>query len=197
MAVADILISPARVFYAPTGEGLPDENSVAYGAAWGGGWVNVGYTLTPLSIKYQRDTFELEVEQVTISVVERILKDNVTFETTLAEMSASNLALAFGGTVTTTPAGLLQVPKEELEMGGSTALPVYAWGFEGVYQTDAGAQYPVRWFVFRGTAVLNGNIEFSKKAAAGIPLQVKPKADTSKAVGKQMLKFQKVTGTHL
>ena len=36
MAVGDIIISPATVWYAPVATALPDGTSVAYGAAWGG-----------------------------------------------------------------------------------------------------------------------------------------------------------------
>ena len=32
----------------------------------------------------------------------------------------------------------------------------YAWGFEGEYRTDAGVQFPIRFFLFKGTAKLNG-----------------------------------------
>lgn len=196
MAIADILMSPARIFYAPTGEAEPDENTVAYGAAWGGNWVNLGYTTAPLTVNYNRELFELEVEQITLAVKGIITKETVQLETTLGEFTGTNLLLAFGGTVTTTAAGVAQVPMVELEAGGAVTLPVYAFGFEGLYQTDAGAQYPVRWFIWRGSSVLNGNLEFSKKAAVGIPLQITAWADTSKVSGKQILKVQKVTGTH-
>ena len=194
MPVADILITPARVMYAATGSAEPDENNVGYGAAWGGNWINVGYTTAPLALNYERELFELEVEQVTLPIKGIITKETVMAETKLAEMTAGNLRLAFGGTVTTTAAAVGQVAMEELEAGGSVVLPVYCWGFEGLYQTDAGAQYPVRVFIWRGSAVLNGSLEFSKKDAVGIPLQITAWADTTKVIGKQILKIQKITG---
>ena len=40
--VADLIVGPARVFYAPVGEALPDESSIGYGDAWGGNWTEVG-----------------------------------------------------------------------------------------------------------------------------------------------------------
>ena len=137
----------------------------------------------PLTVNYERELFELEVEQVTMPIKGIVTKETVMAETTLGEMTAANLRLAFGGTVTTTAAAVGQVAMEELEAGGATTLPVYAWGFEGLYQTDAGAQYPVRVFIWRGSAVLNGGLEFSKKAAVGIPLQITAWADTTKVVG--------------
>lgn len=196
MPIADILLSPAKVYHAPTGTAAPNENTVAYGAAWGGGWIDVGYTTAPLSIKYSRDLFELEVEQITLPVKSQVNKESLQAETTLAEFTGANLKLAFGGTASTTAAGPAQAPKEELVSGGDPVLPVESWGFEGVYQTDAGAKYPVRVFIWRGSSVLNGSLEFSKKAAVGLPIQITAWADTSKAIGEQLWKVQKVTGTH-
>jgi hypothetical protein len=52
----------------------------------------------------------------------------------------------------------------------------------------------VRVFFYKATAELNGKLEFSKKNAMGIPLQIKALADTTKVVGKQLILIQKVTG---
>ncbi len=42
MAEADILLSGAKVWYAPVGEALPDETTIAWDAAWDGNWVAAG-----------------------------------------------------------------------------------------------------------------------------------------------------------
>jgi hypothetical protein len=196
MAIADILMSPAKVYHAPAGEALPSENSVAYGVAWGGNWVDVGYTVAPLTINFERSLYGLEVEQALTEVANIPDKESLTAETTLAELTAANLLVAFGGTLTQTPAGAAQVAKDEVEVGGTARATVYAWGFEGLYQTDAGAQFPVRFFVFRATATVNGNLEFSKKKEVGVPLQIKALADVGKVVGKQLFKWQRVTAPH-
>lgn len=194
MANQDIIISPASIYYSATATGLPSENSIDYGEAWGGGWTSVGVTLTPLVINYSRELFELEIEQATAPIRAIITKENVGAETTLGEMTAANLVLAFGGTSTPTAAGPAQVAKEELKAGGTVTLPIYQWGFEGLYQTDAGDEYPLRIFFYRGSAALNGNLQFSKKAAAGIPLRIVGYVDTTKTVGEQIILIQKVTG---
>jgi hypothetical protein len=196
MPLADILMSPARVFHAPAGEAIPNENSVGYGQAWGGNWVDVGMTSAPLALKYKRNVFEFDVEQTTLPVKGLITGESMEASTELAEATGANLLLAFGGTLTTTPAGASQVAKEVLEAGGSVALPVLAWGFEGMYQTDAGTQYPVRVIFFRGSSELNGDLKFSKKAAVGLGLTIKAWADTAKVAGKQLLQIIKVTGPH-
>lgn len=193
MAIADILLSPATVWHAPVGEPLPDDD-VAYGADLGGNWENVGYTTTPLSMSPARETYEVNVEQVTVPVKRIPTKDTIDFETTLAEFTDDNMALAFnGGTVTVTPAGPAQVGKTELEWGGSTTLDVYAWCFEALYKDDSNNEFPVRLFLYRGEAILNGALQFAKNKEAGIPLKISAQPDTTKDPGKQIFKLQKIT----
>ncbi|MEZ4684199.1 MAG: hypothetical protein R2932_59310 [Caldilineaceae bacterium] len=193
MAVTDILISPAKIWKSPVGEALPDETSVAYGASWGGNWENVGYTLEPLSMSYDRELFELMVEQITGPVKRRVTGENLRMETVLAEATPDNLQLAIGGTVSSTSAGASQVAFEDLDAGGEVQLDELQWGFEGFYENASGVQFPVRIFLYKATAILNGQLTFAKAAAAGVPIQISAMADTSKSVGANLIKFQRVT----
>ncbi len=193
MAVADILMAPAKIYKAPVGETLPAEDSIAYGTAWGGNWTDLGYTLAPITVAYSQDQTQLEVEQLTLPVGGIITMEKCQIETTLGEINAANIAIAFGGSVTTQGASTAHVAKEELVSGGSGALSFFAWGIEGLYTTAAGVQLPVRMFIYKGQAVLNGNLNWSKKEPVGIPLQITAYADTSKSAGAMMWKFQKVT----
>lgn len=196
MAVSDIIIAPATVYYAPVGEPLPSVHTIDFGEAWGGNWVNVGYTLTPISMKYNQELFSVEVEQVTLPVKRARVKEELMIETTLAEITMANLGLSMDGTVTMVAAGASQRAHETFEVGGKTAITERAWGFEGFFKYDgASNQYslPIRVFVFKANSVLNGNLEFSKKAAVGIPLQINGLGDSGKVLGKQLAIFQKVT----
>lgn len=193
MAVTDILITPASVWKSPVGETLPDETSVAYGASWGGNWENVGYTLEPLSMNFSRELFELMVEQVTGAVKRKVTDESVTFETVLAEATPDNIQLGIGGTVTATAAGASQVAFEDLDVGGAVTIDELQWGFEGFYENASGVQFPVRIFVYKATAILNGALTFAKNAAAGVPLQISAMSDTSKSVGANKIKIQRVT----
>ena len=196
MAVADILLSPAKIYYAATGEALPNPNSVAYGAAWGGNWRDLGYTLTPITVGYSQEIYKLEVQQVTLPLKGLITTEEVTIETTLAEVTAANMLLAFGGAVSTTAAGTAQVALEELKSGGASGINYYAWGLEGLYVDASNNQLPVRVLIYRGSAVLNGTLNFSKSEPVGIPLQITAWADTTKAAGQQLWTFQKTTAPH-
>ena len=196
MAVADILLSPAKIYHAAVGTALPNPNSISYGTAWGGAWSDLGYTLTPISVGYSQEIFKLEVEQVTLPVKGLVTMEEVTIETTLAEITAANMLLAFGGAVTTTAAGTAQVALEELKSGGSSSITYYAWGLEGLYVDSNNNQLPVRMLIYRGSAVLNGSLNFSKREAVGIPLQITAWADTTKTAGQQLWTFQKTTAPH-
>lgn len=193
MAVTDILVTPATIYYAPVGEALPDESSVGYGDAWGGNWVNLGYTLEPVSLSYETETFELEVEQITLPVRRVRTKETVMIETSLAEMTATNLALVVDGTATTTAAGVGQVGFDEILAGGSVDLSEYAWGFEGFRVTAANVRLPVRVFLYKGTAILNGQLTFAKGAGVGIPIQIQALPDTTQDPGEQILVIHNVT----
>lgn len=193
MAVADILLGSASVWVAPVGETEPDETTVLFGSAWGGGWEDMGYTTAPISLSRNVEEFELEVEQITNPVKRIITKEDVMVETTLAEQTAANMAKVLNGTATTVAAGASQRGYEQVVSGGASALSQYAFGFEGVYQDAANAQFPVRIFLYIATVSLNGQLQFSKRAAAGVPVQFKALADTAKSSGQQILKWQKVT----
>lgn len=193
MAVSDILISPATVWYAPVGEPLPDETSISFGEDWGGNWESLGYTLQPLSLMYTREIFSLFVEQITPPVKRKKVQEDYAIETVLAEFTGANIGLLFDGTVTSTNAGASQVAFTQVKAGGKSTLDDYAWGFEGVYQDDANNEHPVRIFFAKGNATLNGNLTFAKNAGVGIPLRVDMLPDTTQPVGQQYITVQIVT----
>jgi len=192
MAVADILLTPAAIWYAPVGETVPDENEVGYGEEWGGNWTNLGYTLTPLTMAVTRDTYRVIPEQLTSPVKLKYVSEEIVFETTLAEFTEETLEVAFGGVVTDTPASAGQVGVLEMDVGGDPTPDVYTFGFEGEYVDDSNNSFPVRIFVWKGVAVLGGNLTFAKNEAAGIPIRIEAFADTSRAVGEQTIRIQKV-----
>ena len=188
--VSDIIVSPAVVWVAPYGEAVPAD-SVAAGIAWGGNWVKLGYTKSPLSCLYETDEVEIMVEQVLGPVKRQKTSEHLTLETNLAELYADGLAYA-GGTVSATAAGAGQVGKEELDIGDEAALIEYAFGFEASYVDEDGATFPIRVFVWKATAKINGALEFAKADSTAIPLQVKALEDTTLSVGQRLFQLQKI-----
>lgn len=189
--VTNIIVTPAVVYYAPYGTAVPAD-TVAAGTAWGGSWVKMGYTKTPLAANYETEELDVEIEQ-SIAPVDRVkTKEALTLETMLAELYLDGVNLGAGGTNTPTAAGAGQPGKEELTVGGTATLTKRAFGFEGTYVDEDGATFPVRVFVWRATARLNGALEFGKADTTGVPLQIKAVADMTKSVGQRLFKISKI-----
>lgn len=193
MGYADILVSPAVIWHAPVGEALPDETSVAYGAAWGGNWEQFALTKTPVTLNRDVSTFEVMTEQTTGPLRRVITEEKMTIETQLAEFTGDGLALVLGGSNVTTPAGAGQVAFDKVVAGGEWTLPEGAWGIEGKYVDDGGDEFPVRVFFYRATVKLGGELSFQKGDYVGVPIQIEALTDTSKAIGAQMIEIHRVT----
>jgi len=196
-AVADVLKTGATLYYAPVNTAIPDDTTVDYGDAWTD-WTRVGYTSEPLVMTYESEEVEIEVEEELSAVNRFRVSETLTLETKLAELTAAYLTLAGGNqdTVTTVGAGGAQKPYEYVGLGGKATLQQYAWGFEGFRMDDDGNAQPVRFFVWIGTAMIGGELEFSQKSDSypGIPIKISAISDTSQNAGQEMLYFQRVTG---
>lgn len=191
--VANIIKSGAVLWYAATGETEPDETSVAFGAAWGGAWARVGFTKAPLVFAYEDERLEITVEEHLGPLDEWRIAEHARFETVLAELEADYLQLMTDGTVTNTAAGASQKAFESLPVGGAALITKRAWGIEGLHIDSSGNQHPIRVFIARGTAKLNGTLEFSKKSDdyVGMPIMIQALADNANSG--RMFKFQRVT----
>lgn len=189
--VSDIVVSKARVYYAAVGASVPAD-TVAVDGSWGASWTEVGYTATPLTINYSYDELDVDIQQSLAPVLRRKTSEALALETTLAELTLDGLQLGTGGTVTDTAAGAGQPGKEELTVGGVATLTERMWGIEGSYIDEDAATFPVRVFVWKGTAIVNGTLEFGKAVQTGIPLQIKALADMSKTDGQRLFKVSKI-----
>lgn len=191
MAVADILISPAAVYVAATSAAQPT-TAIGYGSSWGTAWTSLGYTLEPISLEYDATIYELEVQQVMAPVKRVLQKEMLTMETVMAEVTATNIKHAVNGTVTTTAAGAGK-GYDTIDAGGSISLPEYQWGFEGFRVDSAGTAQPVRVFIHKGQAQMNGPLRFAKNAGVGVPLQVVASPNLALVAGKQLMQMHIIT----
>lgn len=193
MGYADILLSPATIWHAPVGEDLPDETSVGYGEDWGGNWEQFALTKTPVTLNRDVSTFDVMVEQTTVPLRRSVTEEKMTIETQLAEFVGDALALVMGGTNTVTPAGATQVGFEQIVGGGEWSLPERVWGIEGKHVNEDGDILPVRFFFYRATVKLGGELSFQKGDYVGIPIQIESLGDTSRDVGSQLYEIHRVT----
>lgn len=193
VTVADIIVSPARVWIAPAGTALPDETTVALGASWGGAWIDLGATEGPVTLAYNDADYDVKVDQFTAPVARYKVDEDYAIETVLAQLDPVQLAKLVNGTNTATAAGASQRAFDEMVAGGEFTLTEYVAGFEGRKRSATGAEFPVRCFLPKATLRLNGNLEFTKSAMTGVPFQAKALTDTTAAEGAQLFKMHRVT----
>lgn len=199
--VANIVKSGAWLYQAPVGETIPAITTVGYGVAWGGNWVRVGYTKEALKCKYEGRETDISVEEHLSPIRRWRIEETATLETVLAELTATYLQLAASEAkaVTTVAAGAGTAGYERTGLGDEVVLAEHAWGFEGLYLSSTGSEFPVRVYIWKGTAVINGELEFSKKSDdyVGIPLQIKALCDPTQTEGERILRFDRVTAAAL
>lgn len=195
MAVEDIMIGPVRIFSADLGTALPDESTVGYGDDWPVGWTELGFTEegTPLSMNQERELHEASAQQVTGPLKRRVTSERVTLETTVIEINSSNWLLAYGGTKTTTPAGVGQVGFDEIKKGSDFFVEEKMWAFEGMRVDANGNKLPLRMFLHKATAVVGGALQFGKATTSGIALRVEALQDPSQAPGEEFYVVHIVT----
>jgi hypothetical protein len=182
-----LLMASATVLYrAPVGEALPSA-LIRHGEAWGGNWVDLGYTLEPLRFSLESDLVRVRVEQLLSAVRIFRRQEGLVIRTTLAELTSDNLALALDGAVTVSD------NYQIIEAGGDFAMREWAWGFEGYRLNSRGDKLAVRFFVHKGVAVLDGAVTMGKATATGIPLRIEAIADTARPAGKQLVESHIVT----
>jgi len=179
--VTNILKSGAITWLAPEGEAFPDETTVAAGADWGGNWERIGFTKEPLTLAYEDEEHNIEVEEFLAAVGRNTIGEKAMMETVLSELIGDYLKYALEGALTTTAAGASQKGFQELLVGNDSRRTVYAIGFEAIKYNSTGVALPQRYGFWRCTLRLNGELKFSRRDDdhTGIPLQAKALANTT------------------
>jgi len=195
--VANIIKSGAALYVAGVDDAPPSTTEPVYGVAWGGNWVRVGFTKAPLTLAYTSTEANLTVEEA-LGTIKRVrTAEALTLETVLAELTAAYLKLAGGDqrTVTDVPAAANQKAYDMTGLSGVAAIAEKQWGFEGLFIDSTGVDQPIRFLIHKGTAMINGNLEFSQKTDdySGIPIQIKALTKVDEAVGEKLCQFYRFT----
>jgi hypothetical protein len=200
MAQSDILVSAAWAYYAPEGTAEPPP-TLAAGAAWPVAWTFFGLTTSPLTLNLSTTEFSVDVQQLSTPVLSAITSEDYTLATDLAEMTAINLQLLFGGNIVTVPPASSIPGSDTLRFGGRTQRAIYKLGFETRLAEPGAAPgdplLPLRLFFHRTQFSLGGAIAFDKGAASAVPLSVKVLADDSQPTDEKLAVWQKVTASAL
>jgi len=171
----------------------PDPDAVLAGVAWGGTWVKMGATQAPLTMLYEDERTDINIEESLAPVFRYKTAESLTIETVLAELDVDYLALATEGTVVPDVGGVGDVAYDELPIGNRTALTMYQFGFEGISVQSDGALWPVRVIIPRANIKIGGELTFSKKEDdyTGVPITIEALSSTDLLVDK-LFKIQQM-----
>ncbi len=197
LQVSDLMLSGAKILYAPYGTTLPAD-SLAVGAAWPAGWIDVGYTSQELTVEYSWEELPAEAQQAMSPIKYARINETAYLETVMSEITLSNMAVAFGATAPTiTAAAVGQVGKEVMKVGGLTEIPQKAWGIEGSYTDSSGVLRAHRIIFYKGQASTGGQLKYNNKVWAGIPLRINAIEDSTKTLGQRLFEYTRITASAL
>lgn len=131
--VTQIVISGAcKVYIAPysaTALEAAPAYTIDYGTAWGGNWVEAGYTEGGVMLTTSQEHVTANVDQVNAPVKDGIVAQNAKISVVLKEFTLAKLKQSLGyGTVTTGGAAT----QDKLGVGAADFFPTYLTvGFEG------------------------------------------------------------------
>lgn len=137
-----VLPGPCLVYIAPYSDSALEAapaNSVAKGTAWGGGWVEVGYTKGGVMLKPETEHYTVEMDQVNAPLKDFITAQRGTVTFAAGEATRTNIKQALGyGTLTSGST------ESTLGVSGADGLPTYyTLGFESY---GPGASSSQNWY---------------------------------------------------
>lgn len=152
-------------------------DTLDYGTAWGGSWVDAGYTDGGLEANISVDRGEITVDQLIDPILRPVTGRNVTFSTDLAQLSVALLSKAAGlGSVTTLAPGAGTKGHDTLSISANVADDYNSWGFEAKQQNGE----PFRGLIWKGLATGSPSPNFGQAdTKATIALEISALADDS------------------
>lgn len=168
MAVTDILLAGADLWYAPVGEALPDPSTIGPGDDWGGNWISLGVMSAPLTLIEETEVTD-HLKNSALAVVKRSRKSQLfSFQSALDEINATHEALVRGydpaNVVTTTAAGPAQIGMDLFDpnSGGGCGRNIAEWqlGAEGILCTPTDDLAFHRVFIEKGNFMPDGDLVF-------------------------------------
>ena len=161
--IDNILIGPGKVYRATPVEDLPDESSVAYGAAWGGNWTEMGLLMTGSGVQMRHGStmYDVKADGILLPLKRVPTSREIAFAFTLLEYTPANLQLVFpDSTLTETAAAAGQKAFADLKIGSGQDNPPYTVGIEAFRQDSDGNKQPVRWRVYESSIEQDGETPF-------------------------------------
>jgi len=194
--MGDVILGPGRLYRAPVATANPDESTVAYGAAWGGTWVDMGDFPegSPITIAMAEEVYKAYSEQSTVAQAVTRTRREAVVKGALLETSIANWAIALQGTAEATAAtGGGQKGFTEIPFGAQTDVTLYKWGIEALRVDAANANQPIRWFFHKGFLRMTGDVAYAKTKETVLPFEITVIGDDSQTAGEELGILQIIT----
>lgn len=179
-----VIAGPVLVYVATAGEAAPAA-SIAKGTAWGGNWVEVGFTSGGVELQVETEKFAVETDQYNAPVKDFITKQEATFKFQALEATLTNLKQAMGyGTITSGST------ESTLGVSAQDGIPTaYAFGFEGFAPgATSSASYYRRIIIWNGSPQQPGALSHTKDGVVTVEYNVRALAYPSATASERLFK---------
>lgn len=190
------LIGPGKLYRAAVGEANPDESTVAWDAAWGGNWVDMGDFPegSPLTVSIPEEIYKGYSERSTVAQVVSRTRREPMIKGSLFDHSPDNLEILLqADRDTTAAAGGGQKGFDELSISDQANVTLYKWGVEALLVDDDGNNQPIRWLFHKGFIRLTGDLAYAKTKETAIPFEITVLGDSSQAATQRIGVLQIIT----
>ena len=179
-----VLPGPVKI-YVGTASTTPPADTIAKGTAWGGSWVEVGFTKGGAVLKPETEKYSVEVDQYNAPIKDFIVKQTAQMTFAVAEATLTNIKQAMGyGTIT---AGSTE---STLGVGAADGIPTYnAFGFE-TYAPGATAanSWYRRYIIWIGSAQEGPELKGDKGEEQLVSYSVTALVDPSQSASERVYK---------
>jgi hypothetical protein len=161
-----------------SGNALPADS--AYGTAWGGSWVEKGFSDGGLNVNMSMNYDDVTVDQSVYPIFTIGTAGDIHFVTNLVQLTALNLQQAIGGqgSIATVAASSGVRGRTTLAIDGTVNVNYITVGYDIRHPGDGEALRPIIW---KGQARGNPQMSFTGTAKAAFPLDVQAYPDTANA----------------
>ena len=157
-------------------------------------WSRFGFTEGPTSFKYNRTEKSVMSNEYLSPVVRFATMEEGTFALTAKEVNPGQMNTAIGvpfKTVSTSP-GNGYAGSEQLVLGGEPALKVHMWCLSSTYINAVGVAFPVRLYIWRGTARLMNALAWEREETPNMEIEISALADVDRQQGQRMFAYRKL-----
>jgi hypothetical protein len=185
---ANVMAASARILIAPLGTALPTVATTGV-LTWVAAWKECGATEKGTDLSYTPSLTDVKIDESASPIAKLLASEKCILSCVLAESTLINLGNAIAAdTQTITAPGVGTPGSTEMDLGGGAVAEVMV-GLEGLNPTGL-PRYLVGYKAVASAAV---KLAFQRAAITTVPLSIELLADTTKALGSQLVKIVDIT----